>query len=121
MWGSGWFGRLHSVIYSMVNKHHEAIYFIRGMDAKVALPDGRNTYTMTFPQNGVPPIDRARGGFWSRTMYDKDYFMQPNSTNERTNVGTVSLDANKLKFAADGSLTIMISHAEPTDAEAHPT
>ena len=31
------------------------------------------------------------------------------------NVGTVSLDANELKFAPDGSLTITISHAEPTD------
>jgi len=48
-------------------------------------------------------------------MYDQDYFMLPNSPNGRTNIGTASLDAKELKFAADGSLTITISHAQPTD------
>ena len=41
--------------------------------------------------------------------------MLPNSPNGRTNVGTVSLDANELKFADDGSLTITLSHNEPVD------
>jgi hypothetical protein len=48
-------------------------------------------------------------------MYDQDYFMLAMSPNGRANVGTVNLDANELKFAADGSLTITISHAEPKD------
>ena len=30
----------------------------------------------------------------------------------------MSLDANELKFAADGSLTLHLSHAEPADATA---
>ena len=59
-----------------------------------------------------------RGGFWSLTMYDKDYFMLAKSPNGRTNIGTVSLDANELKFAADGSLTITIAHAQPADTVA---
>jgi hypothetical protein len=118
-WGSDWFGRAQAgVIYIMVNDHREAIYFIRGTDAKGALLDGRNTYTMTFAKDALPPMDRTRGGFWSLTMYDKDYFMLPNSPNGRTNVGTVSLDANELKFAADGSLTITMSHVQPNDAVA---
>jgi hypothetical protein len=100
----------------MVNDHREAIYFIRGTDAKGALLEGRNTYTMTFPKDALPPMDRSRGGFWSLTMYDKDYFMLSKSPNGRTNVGTVSLDADELKFAPDGSLTITISHAESKDA-----
>ena len=50
-------------------------------------------------------------------MYDKDYFMLPNSPNGRTNVGTVSLEANELKLGADGTLTLVLSHAEPTDAD----
>jgi hypothetical protein len=33
----------------------------------------------------------------------------------RANVGTVSLDANELKFAPDSSLTVTISHAKPAD------
>jgi hypothetical protein len=116
VWGSDWFGRAQAAaIYIMVNDNHEAIYFIRGTDAKSSLLEGRNTYTMTFPKDALPPMDRTRGGFWSLTMYDKDYFMLANSPNGRANVGTVNLDANELKFAPDGSLTITISHVQPAD------
>jgi hypothetical protein len=116
VWGSDWFGRAQAaVIYIMVNDHREAIYFIRGSDAEGALLEGRNTYTMTFAKDALPPMDQSRGGFWSLTMYDKDYFMLTNSPNGRTNIGTVSLDANELKFAADGSLTIAIAHSQPND------
>jgi hypothetical protein len=100
----------------MVNDHREAIYFIRGTDSKGTLLEGRDSYTMTFPKDALPPMDRTKGGFWSLTMYDKDYFMLPNSPNGRTNIGTVTLDANELKFAADGSLTITISRAAPKDS-----
>jgi len=51
-------------------------------------------------------------------MYDKDYYMLPTSPNGRTNIGTVNLDANELKFAKDGSLTLTLSSKEPTDADA---
>ena len=119
VWGSDWFGRAQAgVIYIMVNDHREAIYFIRGADAKGVLLDGRYAYTMTFPKDGLPPVDRSRGGFRSLTMYDKDYFMLPNSPNGRTNIGTVNLDANELKFTDDGSVTITISHEQPAGAVA---
>jgi hypothetical protein len=49
-------------------------------------------------------MDRSRGGFWSLTMYDKDYFMLAKSPTGRTTIGTVNLDANELKFAAAESL-----------------
>jgi hypothetical protein len=117
VWGTDWFGRaLAARVYIYVNDYHEAVYLIRGTDAKGSLLDGNRHYTMTFPKNGLPPVDRSRGGFWSLTMYDKDYFMLPNPPNGRTNVGTVSLDANELKFAVDGSLTIHLSHDQPVDA-----
>jgi hypothetical protein len=119
VWGSDWFSRAQAaVIYIMVNDYHEATYLIRGTDAKGVLLDGRYAYTMTFPKDALPPVDRTRGGFWSLTMYDKDYFMLPKSPNGRNNIGTVNLDANELKFAADGSLTITISHAQPNDPAA---
>jgi hypothetical protein len=73
---------------------------------------------MTFAKDALPPMDRSRGGFWSLTMYDKDYFMLAKSPNGRTNLGTVSLDASELKFAADGSLTITISNVQPAEAVA---
>jgi hypothetical protein len=119
LWGADWFGRAQAaVVYILVNDYLEAIYFIRGTDAKGALLDGKHRYTMTFSKDALPPVDRSRGGFWSLTMYDNDYFMLPNSPNGRTNIGTVNLDANELKFAADGSLTITMSREEPTDADA---
>jgi hypothetical protein len=119
LWGADWFGRAQAaVVYILVNDYHEAMYLIRGTDAKGALLDGKHRYTMMFPKDALPPVDRSRGGFWSLSMYDKDYFMLPKSPNGRTNVGTVSLDANELKFGADGSLTIHMSHEQPTDADA---
>jgi hypothetical protein len=118
-WGTDWFSRSQAaVIYIYVNDCHEAIYFIRGTDDKGALLQGRYTYTMTFPRDALPPVNRSRGGFWSLSMYDKDYFMTPTSPNGRHNVGTVNLDANELKFTADGSLTLTLSSDEPADPEA---
>jgi hypothetical protein len=52
-------------------------------------------------------------------MYDKDYFMLPNSPNGRSNLGTKNLDSNEMNFSDDGSLTITISHAQPKDPVAH--
>jgi hypothetical protein len=50
LWGSDWFGRAQAaVVYILVNDYHEAIYLIRGTDAKGTLLDGRHAYTMTFP------------------------------------------------------------------------
>ncbi len=121
LWGTDWFSRAQAtVIYIYVNDYREATYFVRGTDSKGALLDGRHTYTMTFSKDALPPMDRSRGGFWSLTMYDKDYFMLPKPANGRTNVGTVSLDVNELKFTADGSLTITMSHEPPAaDARAN--
>jgi len=118
LWGSDWFGRaLAAVVYILVNDYHEAIYFIRGTDSKGGLLDSKHTYTMTFPKDARPPVNRSKGGFWSLTMYDKDYFMLPKPANGRTNIGTVSLDANELKFAADGLLTLHLSREAPADAD----
>lgn len=118
LWGADWFGRAQAaVIYILVNDYHEAVYLIRATDAKGALLNGKHHYTMTFPKDALPPVDRAKGGFWSLSMYDKDYFMLPKPANGRTNIGTVSLDANELKFAADGSLTLHMSAEPPADAD----
>ena len=113
-WGTDWLGRAQAaVIYIFVNDFHEAIYFIRGTDDKGALLQGRYRYTMTFPKNALPPVDRSRGGFWSLTMYDQDYYMLPKTENGRANLGTVNLDADELEFARDGSLTLHLSHEPP--------
>ncbi|MEP9357358.1 DUF1254 domain-containing protein [Sphingomonas sp. KR3-1] len=117
-WGSDWYGRaLAAVIYIYVNDYHEATYLIRGTDAEGALLQGRYRYKVRFEKEQLPPVDAAKGGFWSLTMYDRDYFMTATSPNGRHNIGTVNLDADELEFGADGSLTLVLSHAEPADAE----
>ena len=118
-WETDWFGRaLAAVVYIYVNDYHEAVYLVRGTDAKGALLQGRYTYAVTFPKGGLPPVDRARGGFWSLTMYDQDYYMLTPSPNGRNNLGTVNLDADELVFDADGSLTLTLSSREPPDPTA---
>ncbi len=119
VWGTDWFGRAQAaIIYIYVNDYHEAVYFIRGTDAAGALLQGRYRYEVRFEKGQLPPVDRARGGFWSLSMYDRDYYMLADSPNGRTNIGTVNLDADELVFAADGSLTLTLSAAEPDTAEA---
>jgi hypothetical protein len=92
--------------------------FKRGRAKRNLVRPGRYRYAMTFPKGALPPVDRSRGGFWSLTMYDRDYFMLASSPNGRTNIGTVSLEANELKFGPDGSLTLHLSHQAPGDADA---
>ena len=119
VWGTDWFGRAQAaVVYIYVNDYREAIYYIHGTDSKGELLQGRYRYTVTFPKGALPPVDRERGGFWSLTMYDQDYYMLAEPPNGRTNVGRVNLDANELQFAPDGSLTITLSHAEPPEPSA---
>lgn len=118
-WGTDWFGRAQAaVIYIYVNDYHEAIYFIRATDARGALLQGRYHYTLTFAKDALPPVDRSRGGFWSLTLYDEDYYMLAAPQNGRANVGSVTLDAGMLRFDADGALTLHLSHAAPTDPDA---
>ena len=115
-WGTDWFSRAQAaVIYIYVNDFREALYFIRGTDDGGGLFFGRYRYTMTFPPGALPPVDAARGGFWSLTMYDQDYYLPAESPNGRHNIGTVNLAADELTFAADGSLTLQLSAEPPRD------
>ncbi len=63
------------MIYIRVNDSREASYFIRATDSAARVLDGKNNYTVTFPENGLPPVQPERGGFWSLTMYTHDIFM----------------------------------------------
>ncbi len=86
---------------SMISTRRSTL--IRGTDDKGCAAAG------ALPLHGDPSRrTRCPGGSptaaasWSLTMYDRDYFMLANSPNGRTNIGTVNLDADELKFAADG-------------------
>lgn len=119
IWGTDWFGRaLAARVYIYVNDYREATYLIRATDSRGVMLNGHHRYAVTFPRGALPPVDRSRGGFWSLTMYDGDYFMMPDAPGGRVNLGTVNLDANELRFGADGSLTLHLSSEPPADANA---
>lgn len=66
--------------------------------------NGSDNYTLTFKAGELPPVS----GFWSLTMYDKDYFFVEN----RLNRYSISPRQN-LKHNPDGSVTLYLQHASP--------
>ena len=109
MFGSDYFTRT-AVAKSniLVNKPTETRYFYLDVDASGSRLNGGNNYTITFAKDQLPPVR----GFWSLTLYDQSHFFAPNPIN-RYSIGTKSKD---LKRAADGSLTISVQAAQPTEA-----
>jgi len=72
---------------------------------------GGNKYVMHFGKGEMPPVD----GFWSLTMYDKNYFFVPNPLNRYT----VS-SRSKFKANADGSVDVYVQKDSPgKDKEAN--
>lgn len=66
---------------------------------------------MHFPKGHLPPAE----GFWSLTMYDKDYFFVENPLNRYS----ISARQN-LKPNADGSVDLYIQNESPgADKEAN--
>ena len=93
------------------NRPQDAVYPISQKDAHGNAYSGANKYVMRFPKGQTPPAK----GFWSITMYDKDYFFVANTMNRYS----ISLRQN-LKFNADGSLDIYIQNDSPgADKEAN--
>lgn len=65
---------------------------------------GAKKYVMRFPKGQLPPAK----GFWSLTMYDKNYYFVPNPIHRQ------SLSARQqLKANADGSVDLYIQNASP--------
>jgi hypothetical protein len=86
------------------NRPQDAIYPTSTGPDLVKKYDGSKKYVMRFEKGHLPPVD----GFWSLTMYDKDYFFVDNALNRYT------LSArNKLKANADGSVDLYIQHESP--------
>lgn len=65
---------------------------------------GAKKYVMHFPKGELPPVQ----GFWSLTMYDKDYFFVQNPIDRQ------SISARQpLKPNADGSVDLYIQNESP--------
>lgn len=65
---------------------------------------GEKKYVMRFEKGQLPPVD----GFWSLTMYDKDYFFVDNPLNRYT-----LSQRNALKANPDGSIDLYVQQASP--------
>jgi hypothetical protein len=65
---------------------------------------GTNRYVIRFAKDHLPPVE----AFWSITLYDSKQFFVQNPIN-RYAIG----DRDKLKFDADGSLTLYVQQQSP--------
>lgn len=88
------------------NRQEDAVYPYTFVDSNGRKLTGANKYTLTFAKGQTPPVN----AFWSITMYmiEDGWWFAPNPLNKFT----VS-PRDKLKYNADGSLTIYLQHESP--------
>ena len=86
------------------NRPQDAVYPTSDLNAEGKAYSGANTYVMHFAKGQLPP---ARG-FWSLTMYNKDYFFVENPLNRYS----IS-ERQNLKTNADGSVDLYIQNESP--------
>lgn len=86
------------------NRPEDAVYPTSEGPTLIGHYTGAKKYIMHFPKGQLPPVN----GFWSLTMYDKDYFFVPNPLNRYS----ISARQN-LKTNADGSVDLHIQNQSP--------
>lgn len=93
------------------NRPQDAVYPVSKADADGDAYDGAKRYVMRFERGQLPPVH----GFWSLTMYDKDFFFVANPLNR------YSISARQdLKPNPDGSVDLLIQRESPgADREAN--
>ena len=92
------------------NLPEESLYPAAVFDAQGHLMSGDNSYEITFPPGGLPPVD----GFWSIAAYDLwTLRMMPNAI-DRYTLGDRTPD---LVYAPNGSLTVRLQHQMPTETD----
>lgn len=86
------------------NRPQDAVYPTSEGPSVLSTYSGDKKYVMHFKKGELPPVN----GFWSLTMYDKDYFFVPNPINRQ------SISARQdLKPNADGSVDLYIQNESP--------
>jgi hypothetical protein len=86
------------------NRPQDAVYPTSTGPDLVKKYDGAKKYVMHFDKGQTPPVD----GFWSLTMYDKDYFFVDNPLNRYT-----LSQRNNFKTNPDGSVDLYIQAESP--------
>lgn len=83
----------------------EALYPVAHLDAQGQQLDGRNSYTLCFRRQDLPPVD----GFWSITLYYEKGFLAANPI-DRYSIGDRT---QGLTYGPDGSLRLLIQNQDP--------
>jgi len=86
------------------NRPQDAVYPTSEGPTILGSYTGAKKYVMHFPKGQLPPVK----GFWSLTMYDKDYFFVANPLNRYSVSPRQDLKAN-----ADGSVDLYIQNESP--------
>jgi hypothetical protein len=86
------------------NLLEDAVYPVAKVDDAGNPLTGTNTYVIHFNKGETPPVQ----GFWSITIYDKQYYFCPNALDKLTVSGR-----DRLKYNADDSLDLYFSHVQP--------
>jgi hypothetical protein len=86
------------------NRPQDAVYPTSEGPNPLEHYSGEKKYVMHFSKGELPPVK----GFWSLTMYDKDYFFVKNPLNRQS----ISARQN-LKSNADGSVDLYIQNESP--------
>ena len=105
VYGNDYFQRAQLALIGLgANPPEDAIYPVVVADADGQPLDGHNDYTITFPADGLPPVN----AFWSVTMYDAEGYQVANEL-DRFALG----DRDELRFNDDGSLVLYLQHENP--------
>ena len=94
-----------------INSSKEAVYYNAYTDADLKPLSGRNSYTITFTKNQIPPVDKDRYGFWSLTIYDRTNARLIENSADKYSIRS----ADHLVYGSDGSLTLYIQPKPPAD------
>ncbi len=86
------------------NRPQDAVYPTSEGPSVIGSYTGEKKYVMRFNKGELPPAN----GFWSLTMYDKDYFFVSNPLNRYSISARQNLKAN-----ADGSVDLYIQNETP--------
>ncbi len=86
------------------NRPQDAVYPTSTGPRALATYSGAKKYVMHFPKGELPPVQ----GFWSLTMYDKNYFFVANPLDRYSISARQNLQAN-----ADGSVDLYVQHESP--------
>jgi hypothetical protein len=86
------------------NRPQDAVYPTSEGPTILGSYTGEKKYVMHFPTGQLPPVK----GFWSLTMYDKDYFFVANPLNRYSISARQDLKAN-----SDGSVDLYIQNESP--------